>query len=462
LALKDEMMKTDNMNELLNKTGKYNKYLVFPIALLLLSCCFIGMKSQDTEKIKLVLSPDKTGLATQRIQSAIDSCAKIGGGTIVFSTGTYISGSIELKSHVSLQFEKGAVLQGSDNYDDYKFDAFIYGNELSDISISGEGIIDGVDCVNSKGEEGFRGPHCIRLVQCKNIAFKDFTIKNSANWAINCRNCSNGFVDKVSIRGGHDGLHTRFCDNFKVNNCDFRTGDDAFAGNDNRNFTITNCKINTSCNGFRIGCFNLSIKDCQLWGPGESVHKIQKRNNMLAAFVYFSPKDENPKLVSGNWKISNVTVNNVDHFFVYNFKDGLWQTGQPLRDISIENVTAKGILGAFNIIGDRDKQFKMKLQNSSFSFREGAAYKGDFFEDAKLLSPAFFNIANFSKIDIQNVTFDKKTETPVLYCKSGNLLILKHISFITERNSTPCVIDNLIKLTENKVFVNGALCHPKY
>lgn len=445
------------MNGLLNKIGKNNKYIVFSIVLIFIAVCSTGTKNPDAGKTRLVLSPEKTGLMTQKIQLAIDSCAKIGGGIVVFSSGTYISGSIELKSHVSLQFEKGAILQGSDDYDDYKNDAFIYGNELSDISISGEGIIDGVNCVNSKGEEGFRGAHCIRLVKCKNISFKDFTIKNSANWAINCRYCSNGVVDKVSIRGGHDGLHTRFCNNFKVDNCDFRTGDDAFAGNDNRDFMITNCKINTSCNGFRIGCFNFTVKNCQLWGPGESVHKIQKRNNMLAAFVYFSPKDENPKLVSGNWLIENVTVENVDHFFVYNFKDGLWQTGQPLKNITIENVTAKGILGAFNIIGDQDQKFKMKLKNSSFSFREGAVYNGDKFEDAKLLSPALFNAMNFGTIELGNVTFRKNDKLPILNFDSGKSLVLKNISLITENTVKPYSIDNVKTIKKGNISVNGQL-----
>jgi hypothetical protein len=431
---------------------KNNNRIVVAMAMLLVVVSLIGMKNPNSGKARIVLLPDKTALMTQEIQSAIDSCAKAGGGTVFFSTGTYISGTIQLKSHVSLQFEKGALLQGSDNYDDYKNDAFIYGNELSDIAIYGEGTIDGVNCVNNSGEEGFRGPHCIRLIKCKKITLKDFTIINSANWAINCRYCSKGIVEKVSIRGGHDGLHTRFCNNFKVSGCDFRTGDDAIAGNDNRDFIITDCKINTSCNGFRIGCFNLTVKNCHIWGPGESVHKIQKRNNMLAAFVYFSPKDENPTLISGKWLIENVTVENVDHFFIYNFKDGLWQTGQPLTDIKFNNITANRILGAFNIIGDQDRKFKMRVENSSFSFREGATYKGDLFEDAKLLSSALFNAMNFSKIELENVTFNKKSESPILNFDSGKTLGLKNVNIITGNEVKPYSIEKVkdIKITNLK------------
>jgi len=388
----------------------------------------------------IVLTPE-SGLMTETINAAVDQCSANGGGIVRFSRGTYLSGTIELKSNVTIFFEKGAILQGSDKYSDYRNDAFIFGKDLLNISIQGEGVIDGIDCYNPKGEEGFRGPHCIRLINCRKIQIKGITIKNSANWAINCRYCSGAVVENVSIRAGHDGLHTRFCDNFTVKGCDFRTGDDAFAGNDNRDFEITDCKINTSCNGFRMGCLNFTVKRCQIWGPGESVHKIQKRNNMLAAFVHFSPKDENPKLQSGNWLIEDVTVDNVDQFYVYNFQEGLWQTGQPATSVQFKNIQATKILGAFNIIGDVDLKFNLKIENSSFTFRDGADYQGDRFEGAKLLSPALFNASSFDKLLLRNVTFNKKVDAPILNCTSGNSLILDRVTFNTGGSSLPYKIE---------------------
>ncbi len=418
------------------------KLICFP-ALLLMSAILWSMKPPDKKPIQIILVPQQGALMNEPIQKAIDSCAEKGGGTVIFSSGTYLSGGIELKNKVRLQFKKGAILQGSDKYSDYKNDAFIFGKDLSDIAIQGEGIIDGVDCVNNQGEEGFRGPHCIRLINCKNISLEDITIKNSANWAINCRYCSFGKVDKVSIRGGHDGLHTRFCNDFTVTNCDFRTGDDAFAGNDNRNITVTNCKVNTSCNGFRMGCMNFTVKHCQIWGPGESVHKIQKRNNMLSAFVHFSPKDENPKLESGNWLIEDVTVNNVDQFYVYNYPEGLWQTGQPVTNVSFKNVKANGVLGAFNIIGDQELNFNLSVENSSFSFREGADYIGESFEGVKLLSAALFNAMSFDQIKLRKVTFSKRTTATLLNCNSGNSLILDRVEFVSDSSSKPYKCDKI-------------------
>jgi len=407
-------------------------------------------------KIRIQLTPEK-GLMTQTIQNAIDSCAGKGGGVILFSSGTYLSGGIQLKSNITLQFDKGALLRGSDKYADYKDDAFIFGKDLSDIAIQGEGTIDGVDCYNSKGEEGFRGPHCVRLINCKNISFKGFTIRNSANWAFNLRYCSFGTVEKVSIRGGHDGLHTRFCNNFTVTGCDFRTGDDALAGNDNRNFMVTDCKINTSCNGFRMGCLNFTVKRCHFWGPGESIHKISTRKNMLSAFVHFSPKDEDPKLESGNWLIEDVTIDNVDQVYVYNYLDGLWQTGQPVTTVQFKNIKATGILAAFNIIGDSTLKFNLSVKNSSFSFREGFDYSETQFEGVKILSPALFNAANFDRIALQNVTLNKSGTPPILNCNSGKSVILDNVNFITGNNSVPYSIENVKEIRkENLKFNNQA------
>ena len=427
-----------------------------------LKYCLIGLlfilsvsgQATNQEKKEWIITPEPGTLMTQTIQRTIDSCALAGGGKVIFSEGTFCSGGLELHSHVTLQFEKGAVLQGSKNYKDYLNDAFIFGTNLTNIAITGEGTIDGVNCFNPGGEEGFRGPHCIRLIHCDNITFKGFTVENSANWAFNLRHCSSGNAENIIIRGGHDGFHTRFCNNFTFSGCDVRTGDDAFAGNDNRDFIITGCKINTSCNGFRMGCLNLTVKNCHLWGPGEFIHKIQKRNNMLAAFVHFSPKDENPQLESGNWIIEDITVKNVDCFYVYNFKDGLWQSGKPVTTVKFNQVEAAGILTAFNIIGDEARQFSLAIENSTFSFRQGAEIIPKAFEGAEFGSDAFFNATHFNKIELHQVSFYKNKNYPVLDFKIGNYLIVDQINGLSEGITNPYHIEKVNNIKSDQRIIN--------
>ncbi|MEY4538761.1 MAG: hypothetical protein RLZZ306_518 [Bacteroidota bacterium] len=369
---------------------------------------FLLFFSETNSNISYHFKPTKKeNLVTLKIQKSIDSCHSVGGGTVFISKGTYILGTLTLKSNVKISLEKGAILQGSDNYKDYTNDAFIFAKDAQNIAIEGEGIIDGVDCFNPNGEENFRGPHCIRFVNCKRLSIKGIEIRRSANWAINCRNCRVGTIENVSIKGGHDGLHTRFCQDFKVSGCDFRTGDDAFAGNDNQNFEISDCKINTSCNGFRMGCNNLKVSQCKLWGPGEYQHKIQKRNNMLAAFVHFSPKDDNSKIKSGNWILKDIEVDNVDNFYNYNFKNGLWQTGQPITKIIFENIKAKGLLKAFEINGGNDKKAQVLIKNSEFLARENLLNAPNSFEGAEFSSNAFFNALNIGFVKMESVKFLK-------------------------------------------------------
>jgi polygalacturonase len=104
--------------------------------------------------------PDGKTLNTKAIQSAIDAASKAKGGNVIFPKGKFLTGSITLKSNVSIYLEEGAVLLGSDNPYDYtpmetkgrpvspKNDdnsqlALLLALKANNISISGKGMIDG-------------------------------------------------------------------------------------------------------------------------------------------------------------------------------------------------------------------------------------------------------------------------------------------------------------------------------
>src|SRR6218665_1712025 len=62
---------------------------------------------------------DGTTVNTEAIQQAIDACYNAGGGTVLIANGTFVSGTIQMKSHVHLQIDSGAKLQGSGVLADY-------------------------------------------------------------------------------------------------------------------------------------------------------------------------------------------------------------------------------------------------------------------------------------------------------------------------------------------------------
>ncbi len=61
-----------------------------------------------------------TTLNTTSIQKGIDFIHENGGGRLVFYVGRYLTGTIYLKSNVTIQLEEGAILVGSLNPLDYE------------------------------------------------------------------------------------------------------------------------------------------------------------------------------------------------------------------------------------------------------------------------------------------------------------------------------------------------------
>lgn len=100
--------------------------------------------------------PDGITLNTDAINSAINESSKRGGGVVVVPSGLWLTGPIELKSNVNLHLQKSALLQFTDDFNQYKL---VAGNweglpqmrnqsplsamNAVNIAITGFGIIDG-------------------------------------------------------------------------------------------------------------------------------------------------------------------------------------------------------------------------------------------------------------------------------------------------------------------------------
>ena len=98
---------------------------------------------------------DGTTLETAAIQGTIDRAAAVG-GTVTFEPGTYLSGSLFLKSGVTLLVPQGATIVGSEKLEDYPMlptriagiemtwpAALINVRDQQDVTITGKGSIDG-------------------------------------------------------------------------------------------------------------------------------------------------------------------------------------------------------------------------------------------------------------------------------------------------------------------------------
>jgi polygalacturonase len=100
---------------------------------------------------------DGATLNTNAIAMLIKDLHGKGGGTLYFPPGKYLTGSLHLKSHITLYLDAGATLEFSQNFDDFlpmvksrhggteytNFSPPIYAYKAENISIKGDGLIDG-------------------------------------------------------------------------------------------------------------------------------------------------------------------------------------------------------------------------------------------------------------------------------------------------------------------------------
>ncbi len=303
-------------------------------------------------------------LDTPAIQKAIDACASAGGGQVRFPPGRYLSGTIHLKSHVTLFLEADATLGGTSDLDQYAqpdipdfmpearwgkwHRALIVGEGLEDIGIAGSGTIDGNKVFDPTGEENMRGPHTFVFVDCRRVTVREVSFVDAANYAIFFQVSHEVEIRNVKIIGGWDAVHFRGgpehpCRDVAIVGCQFFTGDDAIAGRYWENTLISDCIINSSCNGIRLigPAEHLIIHDCLFYGPGVRPHRSSDRNNMLAGI----------NLQPGAWdatrgrlddvQISDVTMHNVAAAFHFSLKPG-----NTAGSISVSRVNATGIYRA--------------------------------------------------------------------------------------------------------------------
>ena len=360
------------------------------------------------------VTPNTVALQTEAIQKVFDLCRK-GGGTVVIPAGRYVVAGLRMWSDTTLYLEAGAELLGSEKCTDYPVFEVPEGVELrtdmelitqyyldkpwpeyrramisaygeKNISIIGEGetsVIDGQDCFDPDGEEGFRGPHGVFITNCENVVMKNYTIKRNGNFMHQLDNCQNILMENVTCLAGHDGIHLHHCTHTLIRDCRFITGDDCVAGINIKDLTVKNCEINTSCQAFRIGGHDILVEDCHIWGPGYYPHRktvvqgrgvelprTEGRHNIHALIYHFASTNFPSEIPYGNYVFRNCLVETVDRLMLYTADGGPLESGAYLGDMTFENVTFKGMLWPAQCVPSPKVPLTVTLKNCSVDFRE--------------------------------------------------------------------------------------------
>ena len=358
---------------------------------------------------------------TAAVQKAIDA-----GGMVYFPPGTYLCGTLYLKSHGGLHLEAGATLLASPDKEDYNADDFCIQNSFSvkeqssgghfivaleqeNVTIEGAGRIDGnrkafyevpEDWTKTwSGKIEWRPGQMVYFCECTNVRVRDVEMYHAPYWTCFFHGCENVQVSGVRIynhphtRNG-DGLDIDCCRFVTVSDCIIDSGDDCITlrGNDKKlkvkrpceYVTITNCVLRTICNSFRIGvgagiirnavisnCIihnaRMGITLCSKYGPvaGTLIENIQFENIRINAQLPIA-------LLTNAWGNS------------------CGPATQPIRDISFHHIRGEG-RSSIRVIGHSEGDIHdISFSDVMFDWTDGgkpSSEAKEFTESASAPSP---------------------------------------------------------------------------
>lgn len=408
---------------------------------------------------------------TSAIETAIEQAEKAGGGTVVIPRGKWLTGAIHLDNNINLYLAKEAQLLFSQDVADYlpvvfsrhediecyKYSAFIYANGKTNISITGEGVLNGQGKpwwgykeskkesevllydmghksvpVSARIFDGTEGkelrPAFFQPMNCKDVYVDGVTFLYGAFWTITPTYCENVIVRKVHIvtegSYGHtpngDGIDPSSTKNVLIENCDFDTGDDCIAvkagrdddglhvGKPSENIVIRNCRGLRGHGGIVIGSEtsggirNVYAVNCQFSGTDRIVRiKTARGRGGVIENMWF--KD----LSGEDIKLEAIHLNML-YTGTRMPAQPVSQTTPSIRNIHFENITcSSGKSYSVELLGLPE----MWIENITFDRIDAHTAKGINLSDAKgvrIMNSFFHALAAplLTITDGENITVD--------------------------------------------------------
>lgn len=310
-------------------------------------------------------------LITDKLQELIESLKEE--TTIVFPKGKYLLSTIFVHSNLHFVFEKGCLILGSNDFYDYalseKLDYPTYqdashsyfnpslfvSRNSENISFEGQGVID----MQSTWDEDnirdivHRGAKAFALRECKNVLFDNFELYNVTDLAIYFAGCEDVIVRNIKMRVYIDGVSPDNSKNVLIENCDIEAGDDAIVFKSSytlnrlgicENIEVRNCKLKSRCNAIKFGTeTNGGFKNILL-------HDINIKETRITGI---SIESVDGAIIDGVI-LKDISMTNVGSpLFIHLGKRLRGPEGTKIgeiKNILIENLTAKGPYEPYNII----------------------------------------------------------------------------------------------------------------
>jgi polygalacturonase len=316
---------------------------------------------------------DGKAIDSPAINKAIEAAAAAGGGTVVFPAGIWLSFSIHLKSHVGLYLAQGATIVAADSplpggatgynggtydaaepnapwedYQDYGHNhwhnSLIWGESITDISITGPGTIYGKG-LSFGANRTARGNYPIYVAEQAGVGNKSIALKN----------CHNVLLRDFSIlKGGHFGLLLTGVDNLTIDNLTIDTDRDGMDIDCCRNVHVSNCTVNSPWDdgicpkssyalGYARATENITITNCYVTGDYELGSVLDGTFKRFAPDARVGRTGRIKCGTESNGGFRNITISNC----VFDACNGLAlesEDGALCEDIAISNITMRDIV----------------------------------------------------------------------------------------------------------------------
>lgn len=423
--------------------------------------------SQDHNILDFGAVADGKTINTKFIQAAVDAAHKDGGGRVLIPAGTFLTGSIILRSDIELYLQKDAVLLGSTDPGDYLkmnwWKAILMADGQQNITVSGAGKIDGqgsilaahidslfyagkidslsYDFVHKRPKEPMR-PQLIEFVSCKNVVVKNITLLNASCWVQTYYKCTNVSLDSLTVYSdaywNNDGIDIMDCHSVRITNCDINSADDGIclksATPDQHcdSIYISNCRVRSSASALKFGTVshggfkNVTINNIQVYDTYRSALAIECVDGGL---------------------LENITVNNIhatntgNAIFIRLGERTKRGDGGQLKNVSIKNmqvqIAAERPDSAYGIPGPA-LPFAHNIFPSSITGIPGHAVENVTLENIEILYPGKgdTSVAHMPLTQLHNVA-EKIADYPE-YSMFGELpawgFYVRHVNGLTMKN----------------------------
>ena len=347
---------------------------------------------------------------TVSIQKAIDAANAAGGGTVRLGAGTFISGSLYLRSNVDFFLDRGATLKGSPDKEDYnkadvcpqnsssKLEAasgahLLLCIEQTNVTVRGYGRIygnssaflidpEGKNWAGGQSKIPWRTSQMLYFVESDNVRVEGVSLIDSPYWSCFFHGCTRVVAKNLLIRTRREPVHTHngdgididSCQDVEVSNCDIDTADDCITLRANTSrlkvkrpcerIRVSDCRLSSPCNAVRIGVGDgvvrdAVLKDLEIYDTRTAISIVSSWRKGGKGVDFKDITFDGMKVECRNFcriypryskdaKFEGLRIRNVKG--TTTLPGWIWgYTANPISDITFENVDIPNGINALNI-----------------------------------------------------------------------------------------------------------------